>query len=383
MSSFTSVDFVLGGGIMPGGVILIGGEPGIGKSTLLMQIANGITEEILYISAEESASQFFSRARRLGISSEKISFSHQASLSAIKAVISKNTKLVVIDSVQAIYDSEISSFAGSVIQVRQCSYELARVAKEKNISVIMVGHVTKDGNFAGPKLLEHLVDVMLSFEADSESGYRILRSTKNRFGSVNEIAIFDMQKSGLKEIMNPSAFLLDKKIEEGTCTNVLVEGNRTFLSQVQALAINTSFSLPRRVAIGYELNRVHMIVAIMSRFVHKKISLVDIYINVVGGLKVIDTSMDLSIACAIISSVLNKPISSDVCVIGELGLSGEIRAVKKAQERLKEALSRGFKSVYLPAGNVIKSDHVYHITHIKDLPRTLWRDNFDFKKELI
>ncbi len=344
----------LGGGIVPGSVVLIGGDPGIGKSTLLLQISallarNGKTT--LYVSAEESTHQIKMRAHRLGISEEQLYILSETSLNHILSQIERlEPQLVVVDSIQAVYLEELETSAGSIGQVRECAATLLRMAKSRNVPMFIVGHVTKTGAIAGPRVLEHMVDTVLYLEGEKFHSYRLLRSVKNRFGSTNEVGVFEMREQGLVEITNPSqAFLSERLVSAtGSVVAVTMEGTRPLLVEIQALTTTTSFGLPRRTANGIDFNRLLLLIAVLSKRVGLKLSTQDIFVNVVGGLRIGEPAADLGVAAAIASSFRNLRIADDCVMLGEIGLSGELRSVGQAEKRLNEAAKLGFKRCIVP-----------------------------------
>ena len=345
---------VLGGGLVKGSLILVGGDPGIGKSTILLQVAGNISgdkRDVLYISGEESLQQIKLRANRIGGFNEQLKFMCETNLSNIEETISRfKPQVVIIDSIQTMYNESVSSAPGSVSQVRESTSVLLRIAKNMNISIFIVGHVTKEGQVAGPRVLEHMVDTVLYFEGDRHASYRILRAVKNRFGSTNEIGVFEMQEKGLAEVTNPSEFMLDGRPEGasgsiGTCS---VEGTRPILIEVQALVTRTNFGFPRRQANGTDYNRVNLLMAVLEKRIGLQMSDFDAYVNLAGGMKVAEPSLDLGICLALVSSFKNKPISDDVIAFGEVGLSGEVRSVSMGESRVSEAKKLGFKTCIVP-----------------------------------
>lgn len=345
---------VLGGGIVPGGVVLISGDPGIGKSTLLIQMAAAIAAngaKVLYVSGEESAHQINQRAARLGIKSEQIFLLADVSLDNIVAQIERlQPHLVIVDSIQAVYLQSYQPSAGSVTQVRECASLLSRLAKAQNIPLFLVGHVTKEGSLAGPRILEHMVDTVLYLEGDRFHSYRLLRSVKNRFGSTNEVGVFEMKAEGMVEVMNPSEVFLAERLPNasGSAIAVPMEGTRPLLVEVQALISTTSFPQPRRTANGIDFNRLLLITAVLAKRIGLRLSDQDIFVNVVGGLKINEPASDLAIAVAITSSIRNRPVAADVVFLGEVGLSGELRSVSQLNRRLGEAHKLGFSSAIIP-----------------------------------
>ncbi|MBQ8030366.1 MAG: DNA repair protein RadA [Butyrivibrio sp.] len=345
---------VLGGGLVKGSLILVGGDPGIGKSTILLQVAGNISgdkRDVLYISGEESLQQIKLRANRIGDFSEKLRFMCETNLSNIEETISRfKPQVVIIDSIQTMYNESVSSAPGSVSQVRESTSVLLRIAKSMNISIFIVGHVTKEGQVAGPRVLEHMVDTVLYFEGDRHASYRILRAVKNRFGSTNEIGVFEMQEKGLVEVTNPSEFMLDGRPEgaSGSIVTCSVEGTRPILIEVQALVTRTNFGFPRRQANGTDYNRVNLLMAVLEKRIGLQMSDFDAYVNLAGGMKIAEPSLDLGICLALVSSFKNKPISDDVIAFGEVGLSGEVRSVSMGEARVLEAGKLGFKTCIVP-----------------------------------
>ena len=345
---------VLGGGLVKGSLILVGGDPGIGKSTILLQVAGNISgdkRDVLYISGEESLQQIKLRANRIGGFNEQLKFMCETNLSNIEETISRfKPQVVIIDSIQTMYNESVSSAPGSVSQVRESTSVLLRIAKNMNISIFIVGHVTKEGQVAGPRVLEHMVDTVLYFEGDRHASYRILRAVKNRFGSTNEIGVFEMQEKGLAEVTNPSEFMLDGRPEgaSGSIVTCSVEGTRPILIEVQALVTRTNFGFPRRQANGTDYNRVNLLMAVLEKRIGLQMSDFDAYVNLAGGMKVAEPSLDLGICLALVSSFKNKPISDDVIAFGEVGLSGEVRSVSMGESRVSEAKKLGFKTCIVP-----------------------------------
>lgn len=337
-------DRVLGGGVVLGSIILLGGEPGIGKSTLLLQVANSI-KNCLYISAEESFSQIKIRADRLGIKGGNIDMISDGNLESVqKQILTKRPDLIIVDSIQTVYLESIPSTPGSIVQVRECGIFLQKLAKQSEIPIIIVGHVTKEGSLAGPRLLEHLVDVVLYLEGERFHDARILRGVKNRFGATNEIGIFSIQEKGLAQVDNPSAlFLSEKQNEPGCVITAALEGTRPLLIEVQALVISTRFGYPKRTASGFDLNRLNLLAAVITKKTSANLGNYDIYLNVVGGMRLRDPAADLAVVMAIISSYKNKVISDKYCLFGEVGLSGEVRKVVRELERTKEAKRLGYQ----------------------------------------
>lgn len=352
-TGFDDLDDVLGGGILPGGVILLAGQPGIGKSTLLLQISSNIAQNqsVLYVSGEESANQVKLRAERLGAeTNEKLEFASSVNADDIAASIRTGKyKLVIIDSIQTLMLEEISSAPGTVSQITNSSNAIIRSAKQSDTAVILVGHVTKEGSIAGPKVLEHLVDVVLQFEGDRYGGFKVVRAIKNRFGSTSEAAIFEMYKEGLRLVENPSAALLaERQSADGSVVLATIEGTRPLLVEIQALVNPTSFGYPKRTASGFDINRLNVLIAVLEKRTKLNLSDKDIYINVVGGLKLNDRAADLAICMAIASAAASRKIDDGVVVFGEVGLGGEIRSAQSAERRIQEAKKLGFKHAIAP-----------------------------------
>lgn len=353
-TNIRELDRVLGGGIVPGSLILVGGDPGIGKSTLLLQVCQRLSDnkkEILYISGEESLKQIKLRANRMGEFKEDMYLLCETNLEVIKSVIEKRRpEIVVIDSIQTMYNEEVSSAPGSVSQVRESTNVFMQLAKGLGISIFIVGHVTKEGTVAGPRVLEHMVDTVLYFEGDRHASYRILRGVKNRFGSTNEIGVFEMRQNGLAEVENPSEFMLSGKPEHasGSVVACSMEGTRPILLEVQALVCNSNFGMPRRTAAGTDYNRVNLLMAVLEKRAGVHLSNSDAYVNIAGGIKMNEPAIDLGIVMALVSSYKNQPIDEKTIVFGEVGLSGEVRAVSMPEQRVAEAKKLGFKTCIIP-----------------------------------
>ncbi len=347
------LDRVLGGGIVLGSVVLLGGEPGAGKSTLLLQICGGISEEIsvLYITGEESTRQIKLRATRLKVREDTITLAAETDIGSICDLIAQTKPgLVVIDSIQTMHCTDITSSAGSVSQVKECTAHLITTAKTYEIPTFIVGHVNKDGAIAGPKVMEHMVDTVLYFEGDKTLPYRVLRAAKNRYGSTNEIGMFDMTATGLKPIENPSMLLLEGRPlgVSGNCVACTMEGSRPILSEVQALVTKSGFSTPRRAASGFDFNRMNLLLAVIEKRAGYFLGNIDVYINIVGGLELDDTACDLTVCLSVVSGLMDKPISDDTIAIGEVGLGGEVRNVTNLEYRLREAQRMGFTRAIVP-----------------------------------
>ncbi len=353
-TGIAELDRVLGGGIVSGSLVLVGGDPGIGKSTLLLQMCYNLTKEgkkVIYISGEESLAQIKIRADRIGTDNGELLVLCETSLESIEDTLkSQKPEIVIIDSIQTMYREEIGSAPGSVSQVRETTSVLMQLAKGLDISIFIVGHVTKEGVVAGPRVLEHMVDTVLYFEGDRNASYRILRSVKNRFGSTNEIGVFEMQEEGLKEVANPSEYMLTGRPEDasGSVVVCLLEGTRPVLVEIQALVCDSSFGLPRRTAAGTDYNRVNLLMAVLEKRAGMHLSGSDAYVNVAGGIKVNEPGLDLGIVMAIASSFRNRPVDSRTIIFGEVGLAGEVRAVSQPEIRVNEAIKLGFTTCILP-----------------------------------
>ena len=348
------LDRVLGGGIVSGSLVLVGGDPGIGKSTLLLQVCRQLAREqkkVLYISGEESVKQIKLRANRMGEFNDNLLLLCETNLETIRQVIERESPAVaVIDSIQTMYSEEVASAPGSVSQVREATNTLMQLAKGLNITIFIVGHVTKEGTVAGPRVLEHMVDTVLYFEGDRHASYRILRGVKNRFGSTNEIGVFEMQETGLEEVANPSEYMLNGRPENasGSVVACSMEGTRPILMEIQALVCKSNFGMPRRTAAGTDYNRVNLLMAVLEKRIGLPLSNYDAYINIAGGIRMNEPAVDLGIVMAIVSSYKNRPISEGTIVFGEVGLSGEVRAVSMPEQRVAEAKKLGFRTVILP-----------------------------------
>jgi len=352
-------DRVLGGGLVSGGVVLIGGDPGIGKSTLLLQTLChiGSARKAIYVSGEESPQQIAMRAKRLGLDASPISLLAEINLEKIISMLQKHKPdIAVIDSIQTVYSEALQSAPGSVAQVRECSAQLTRLAKQAGITVILVGHVTKEGALAGPRVLEHIVDTVLYFEGDQSSSFRLIRAFKNRFGAVNELGVFAMTEKGLREVTNPSALFLSHHSEQvaGSCITVTMEGTRPLLIEIQALVDEAHAPNPKRLCVGLEQNRLAMLLAVLHRHAGVACFDQDVFINAVGGVKISEPAVDLAVLLSITSSLKNKPLDNKLIVFGEVGLAGEVRPVQRGQERLKEAAKLGFTKAIVPKANAPK-----------------------------
>lgn len=358
-SGMSELDRVLGGGIVPGSVVLIGGDPGVGKSSILLQVMCHLStqQKVLYVTGEESLQQVASRARRMQLPDEQLRLYTETDVENITIAAEKELpKVMVVDSIQTMQLADVSSAAGGVSQVRETAAYLTRYAKQNNVAIFLVGHVTKSGEVAGPRVLEHIVDTVVFLEGQSDSRFRTLRAIKNRFGAVNELGVFAMTEKGMKQIKNPSAIFLSRGEEAapGSVVMVIWEGSRPLLVEIQALVDESPYGAPRRVTVGLDQNRMAMLLAVMHRHGGIQASDQDVYVNVVGGVKVAETSADLAVLCAILSSMRNKPLAQDLIVFGEVGLAGEIRPVPSGQERIIEAAKHGFKRAIVPIGNVPK-----------------------------
>lgn len=374
-SGIGELDRVLGGGIVPGSLVLVGGDPGIGKSTLLLQTCRELVNQgkkVIYISGEESSGQIKIRAERLGAFSGELLLLCETNLDLIEEIVHKHQpNIIIIDSIQTMYKEDISSAPGSVGQVREATGALMRLAKDIGITIFIIGHVTKEGMVAGPRVLEHMVDTVLYFEGDNHASYRVLRAVKNRFGSTNEIGVFEMHNSGLIEVKNPSEYMLKGRPEgePGSVVSSSIEGTRPILVEVQALISRTNFNMPRRTAAGTDYNRVNLLMAVVEKRLGIQLGDCDAYVNVAGGMRITEPALDLSIITAILSSYRNIPIKSTTIVFGEVGLTGEIRAVNMADQRVAEAAKMGFETCILPQANkeYIKTSSGINLVGIKNI----------------
>jgi DNA repair protein RadA/Sms len=352
-------DRVLGGGVVPGGVVLIGGDPGIGKSTLLLQALAAMAQrmKVLYVSGEESAAQVALRARRLGVDGQRVRLMAEISLERILAALeTERPQMAVIDSIQTVYSGDLQSAPGSVAQVRECAAQLTRAAKRSGVSLVLVGHVTKEGALAGPRVLEHMVDTVLYFEGDPHSSFRLVRAVKNRYGAVNELGVFAMTDRGLRGVSNPSALFLSQHDAQvpGSCVLVTQEGTRPLLVEIQALVDNAHVPNPRRLAIGLEAQRLALLLAVLHRHAGIATFDQDVFVNAVGGVRVEEPAADLAVLAAIVSSIRNKPLPRGLVAFGEVGLAGEVRPAPRGQERLREAAKLGFSLAVIPKANAPK-----------------------------
>lgn len=377
-TGFDELDRVLGGGLVKGSLTLLGGEPGIGKSTLILQICDKIKGEgqVLYVSGEESAQQIKIRADRLGIKNNDIVFLGETDIDVIEdAILKTNPKLVIIDSIQTMYSDEITSGPGSVSQVREITARIMKMCKQEEITTIIIGHVTKDGNIAGPRVLEHMVDTVLYLEGERYFAYRILRGVKNRFGSTNEIGMFEMNDIGMCEIDNPSSVLLSEKNENvaGSIVVASIEGTRPILVELQALTATSVFGMPRRTANGIDYNRLTLLIAVLEKRTGLPLGNQDVYLNIVGGIKINEPALDLGIILAVSSSFKNIPIPNDVIAIGEVGLTGEVRSVNQIEKRIKEAEKLGFKKCIIPESNkkLLKDTYKLDIIGVQNISEAM------------
>jgi len=348
-------DRVLGGGLMPGSVVLLGGDPGIGKSTLAMQAASNIKDKVLYVTGEESEKQIKIRASRLKVKSDEFYVLAETDLNPIiKAINELKPVLVVIDSIQTMYRSELENSPGTVTQIRECTSLLLEDAKKKHYSVLIVGHVTKEGFIAGPKLLEHIVDTVIQFEGESHHSFRILRSQKNRFGSTNEIGVFEMHEDGLSEVKNPSELFLSEREKEssGSVVTASLEGTRPILIEVQALVTSSNYGNPQRVTTGFDQRRLSILLAVLEKRGSLRLSANNVFLNMAGGVKIDEPAVDLAVCCSIASSLLDKTANNNCVVVGEVGLGGEIRTVSQIEKRIQEAERLGFKKIIIPQNNL-------------------------------
>ena len=368
---------VLGGGLVPGSLTLVGGDPGIGKSTLLLQVCREMSADghkVLYISGEESLKQIKLRANRIGEFSDNMRLLCETNLEIIEETLEREKpEIVVVDSIQTMYQESVSAAPGSVSQVREATGVFLRLAKGFNISILIVGHVTKEGTVAGPRVLEHMVDTVLYFEGERNASYRILRGVKNRFGSTNEIGVFEMQEKGLEEVKNPSEYLLSGRPEDasGAVVACSIEGTRPVLLEVQALVTQTNFGMPRRTAAGTDYNRVNLLMAVLEKRCRYEMSRYDAYVNIAGGLKMSEPALDLAIIMALVSSLKDRPVNPKTMIFGEVGLSGEVRAVSMAEQRIHEAVKLGFEACILPKVclDKMKPDHrikLYGVSSVRE-----------------
>ena len=379
-TSIPELDRVLGGGVIPGSLVLVGGDPGIGKSTLLLQVSNNVAEtgkKVLYISGEESENQIKMRAKRLKISSDNLYIYTENNLAAIELQIAEvEPDMVIVDSIQTMISPEINSAPGTISQIKEGTSKFMKISKSKSISTFIVGHVTKEGALAGPKLLEHMVDTVLYFEGERYNTYRLLRAVKNRFGSTNELGVFEMKSDGLVELENPSKVLIAEKPNDvsGSVIVSTVEGTRSMLLELQALVAPTNFGYPRRTTTGVDNNRVALILAVLEKVIGMQVQSQDVFVNIIGGLRINEPSMDLGIALAIASSFRNIPVDASVVVTGEIGLTGELRTVSYIEKRIMECEKLGFKKMVIPKGNYLeefKKDYRIELVPVYNLRQAI------------
>ena len=380
-TSLAEVDRVLGGGLLPGSLILLGGSPGVGKSTLSLHICSELNQKSLYFSAEESEEQVAIRARRLGIKTENLFLSGESDLNGIITHIDRmEPKFVIIDSIQTTFNSDLDSLPGSPSQIKDCGQKFLEIAKSKNITILIVGHVTKEGTIAGPKMLEHMVDTVLYLEGDDRYDHRILRSSKNRFGATHEVGIFQMDESGLSEIKNPSKIFLEERNANVSGTSIYpsLEGTRPILIEIQALVTNANYNAPQRNVTGFNYKRLGMLIAVLEKRMGLAMGTKDIFVNLVGGLRIDDPAADLSIISAIASSTMDKFIEKDIILCGEVGLTGEVRSISRLNQRITEALSLGFKKAIVPSYSMkeklknVDMD-LYPVKNVKETFKILFR----------
>ncbi len=355
LTGIAEFDRTLGGGLMPGSLVLIGGDPGIGKSTLVMQAAANSNAETLYVTGEESINQINLRAKRLGLASEKVTLLAETNYEIIEeTALKQKPEILIIDSIQTVFDPRLDNAPGTVTQLREVTSNLMRLAKTKNITTLIIGHVTKDGFIAGPKILEHIVDAVIQFEGEKNHAFRILRALKNRFGNTNEIGVFEMTESGLRQVENPSEIFLSQKERElpGSVVAASLEGSRAVLVEIQALTTRTNYGNPQRVATGFDYKRLAILLAVLEKRTGLRTGYNNIFINIAGGLKIFEPAIDLAVCTAIASSMNDKIIPSDTLLVGEVGLGGEIRIVSNIEKRISEAEKLGLKKVFLPKGNM-------------------------------
>ena len=377
-TGYMELDRVLGGGLVKGSLILLGGEPGIGKSTLILQLCEKVQGEgkVLYVSGEESAEQIKLRADRLGVKNDDLLFLEETDIDIVKEAITEiKPKLVIIDSIQTMYSDEISAAAGSVSQVREITSQIMRTCKAEQITTVIIGHVTKEGNIAGPRVLEHMVDTVLYLEGERYNTYRILRAVKNRFGSTNEIGMFEMKQEGMCEVTNPSDILITEREDNpsGSCIVASIEGTRPILVEIQALTSQTVFGLPKRTANGFDYNRLAVLIAVLEKRAGLSLGSQDVYLNIAGGLKLSEPAVDLGIIATVASAYKNSSIPQNVVVMGEVGLTGEVRRINLIEKRLKEAEKLGFKKCIIPENNKksLKDNYKLDIIGVKNIGEAL------------
>ena len=376
----SELDRVLGGGLVPGSLVLLGGQPGIGKSTLLLQIASSLNKKVLYISGEESKEQIKMRALRISVKNNLLYISTETSTEKIISSSEKiDPDLIIVDSIQTLSSPTVDSVQGSVSQIRESTNDLQKIAKDSNVPIFIIGHITKEGSIAGPKILEHIVDVVLQFEGDRHHLYRMIRTTKNRYGSTEELAIYEMKTDGLRAVTNPSEFLISQSEEKysGSAIAATIEGMRPLLAETQALVSDAIYGTPQRSSTGYDLRRLHMVLAVIEKKAALYFGQKDVFLNIAGGIKITDPAIDLSIIASLISSHIDIPIDKKFCFVGEVGLSGEIRTVSRLDQRIQEAAKLGFTHIFVPKNNLKKtlenaSINIVGVKNIKELNELLF-----------
>jgi DNA repair protein RadA/Sms len=376
----SELDRVLGGGLVPGSLVLLGGQPGIGKSTLLLQIASSLNKKVLYISGEESKEQIKMRALRISVKNNLLYISTETSTEKIISSSEKiDPDLIIVDSIQTLSSPSVDSVQGSVSQIRESTNDLQKIAKDSNVPIFIIGHITKEGSIAGPKILEHIVDVVLQFEGDRHHLYRMIRTTKNRYGSTEELAIYEMKTDGLRAVTNPSEFLISQSEEKysGSAIAATIEGMRPMLAETQALVSDAIYGTPQRSSTGYDLRRLHMVLAVIEKKAALYFGQKDVFLNIAGGIKITDPAIDLSIIASLISSHIDIPIDKKFCFVGEVGLSGEIRTVSRLDQRIQEAAKLGFTHIFVPKNNIKKtlenaSINIVGVKNIKELNELLF-----------
>lgn len=375
-TNINEFDRVLGGGLMPGSIVLIGGDPGIGKSTLVMQAAAQIKDKVLYVTGEESGKQIKLRASRLNISSDNFHILAETNLDNIKSAIREtDAAVIIVDSIQTVYSPDMDNTPGTVTQIRECTSELMEIAKSSQQVVIIIGHVTKEGVIAGPKVLEHIVDTVLQFEGERHHSYRVLRAQKNRFGSTNEIGIFEMHDTGLTEVKNPSEIFLSQRDKNttGSVVTSSIEGTRPILLEVQALVTPSSYGNPQRVATGFDYRRLSILLAVLEKRAGLRLSAANVFLNMAGGVRIEEPAVDLAVCCSIASSLMDKPINSSYVMIGEVGLGGEVRTVSHIDKRIQEAEKLGFECAFIPQNNLktIRTKNEIKIAGVRNIAEVL------------
>ena len=376
LTNIEEFDRVLGGGLMPGSIVLVGGDPGIGKSTLVMQAAAKLERKVLYVTGEESVNQINLRAKRLKVASQNVLAMTETDLEIILNAIEKEKPEVdIVDSIQTTYKPDLENTPGTITQIRECTSELMQLAKKSHCAIIIIGHITKEGMIAGPKILEHIVDTVLQFEGERSHSYRILRAQKNRFGSTNEIGIFEMFDDGLHEVKNPSEIFLSEREKEitGSVVTASIEGTRPILLEVQALATPSAFGNPQRVATGFDYRRLSILLAVLEKRAGLKLSTQNVFLNIAGGIRIDEPAVDLAVCCAIASNFTNKFAKNDTVVIGEVGLGGEVRSVSNIEKRIQEASKLGFKKIIVPSNNMksLKSKNNIELIPVENIITTI------------